>query len=342
MENLSIGHRLTDPNEALAVGTLLEVYERIATDMTLKAEILRLRKLAQLDKTAYRSLKTRLPYVVGSVFEGGKRHTLSFQAAHFFIIDLDDCPLEDGRLLAQIRQQESVGLAFLSPSGQGLKVFFALDTPCTDVKQFSEAYRTFASRFAQALHLEGSVDMRTSDAARACFLSHDPDVYFNPNALPIQWHAYLWNTPALSFDQTHPLEKQTKEIKIPNPINEEAYRAVLRKINPHAPVRREKQTHVPNILSEIEPTVREVCQKYNLELVLVQPLNFGLKFGVKQATRFAEINVFYGKKGFSVVRSPKIGTDPIIANVLYQAIYELLFPALIATDIDYTPVAQNN
>lgn len=341
MEKLSLGHRLTDPNEVLSMVTLADVHQLIVSDTKLQAEVLRLRKLAQLDKTAYRTLKTRLPYVVGSIFEEGKRHTQHLQAAHFFIIDMDDCPLNDGTLQTLICQNESVALLFISPSGQGLKVFFPLDTPCTDAKLYAEAYRAFASRFAESVRLEGSVDMRTSDAARACFLSHDSNAYFNPTPKAVQWQAYV-STSMLTFDHANPLDPastslpQNAVISSPqNPINEVAYQAVLRKINPNAPVRRPKQTHVPELLHQIEPMVREVCQENKLELVQVQPLNFGLKLMVRSGTRLAEVNVFYGKKGFSVVRSPKTGTDPTIADLLYHCIYNLLFPSEISTDTDY-------
>jgi hypothetical protein len=346
MTTLSLGHRLTDPTEVLSTVTLSEVHHLIVSDIPLKTEVLRLRKLAQLDKTAYRSLKTRLPYVVGSVFDGGKRHTQHLLAAHFFIIDIDDCPLNDGTLQAQICQNESVALLFISPSDQGLKVFFPLDTPCTDAKLYAEAYRAFASRFAEGIRLEGSVDMRTSDAARACFLSHDSNAYFNPMPKAVQWQAYL-STSMLTFDHSNPLDAASTTVSPTdsppqNPINEVAYQAVLRKINPNAPVRLPKQTHVPELLHQIEPVVREVCQENKLELVQVQPLNFGLKFMVRSGTRSAEVNVFYGKKGFSVVRSPKTGTDPTIADLLYHCIYNLLFPAEASTDTDYTLVVSDH
>jgi hypothetical protein len=346
MEKLSLGHRLTDPNEVLSIVTLSDVHHLIISDVALQAEVLRLRKLAQLDKTAYRSLKTRLPYVVGSLFEGGKRHTQHFTAAHFFIIDIDDCPLSDGTLQTRICHNESVALLFISPGGQGLKVFFPLDTPCTDAKQYAEAYRAFASRFAEGVRLEGSVDMRTSDAARACFLSHDSNAYFNPTAKAVQWQAYV-ATSMLTFDQANPLDSASTAVSQntsspPNPINEAAYQAVLRKINPNAPVRPPKQTHVPELLHQIEPVVREVCQENKLELVQVQPLNFGLKFMVRSGARSAEVNVFYGKKGFSVVRSPKTGTDPAIADLLYRCIYTVLFPPEVSADIDYTLIVPEN
>lgn len=332
---LSIGYHLTDPNETLTTTHLAEVCRIVRTDSALQTEVLRLRKLATLDKTAYRNLKTRLPYVVGGVFEGGRRHTQHLQAAHFFILDFDDFPMHDQALRQRIYQHPSVALGFVSPSGQGLKVFVPLESPCSDTKLFSLAYRAFATQFANDVRLNGSLDLRTSDAARACFLSFDAAAYFNSHAEAVKWQGYGAAAP-LPFDSTDPLAVASPAPTLDKSINEVAYEAVLRKINPNKPVRREKQLHVPDILHEIEPMIKAVCGQYNLTLVEIKPLNFGLKFMVKQGTRFAEVNVFYGKKGFSVLRSPKTGNDPTLSDLLYQSIYQLLFPTPIATDVPYT------
>ncbi|MFN4146876.1 MAG: CRISPR-associated primase-polymerase type B [Runella sp.] len=321
---LSIGYRLTDPNESLRPITLAEIHGIITTDASLQTEVTRLRKLATLDKTTYRTLKTRLPYVVGSIFVEGKRLSENLQAAHYFILDFDDFPLTDSALRQRLLAHASVALVFVSPGGQGLKVFCPLDEPCTDPKAFSEAYKAFGAHFADEIRLIGSLDYRTSDATRACFLSHDPEAFFRKDALPVAWKSFLPQQ-SLSFDHHNPFRPEAPNPTDPKPINEGAYKAILKKINPNAPVRRDKQTFVPEILYEIMPIVQDICLQHDVSLVGTQPLNYGLKLMIKKGTRNAEINLHFGKKGFSIVKSPKTGTDPQLSEWFYGVLFDLLF-----------------
>ena len=64
----------------------------IKGDALLQKDTERLRKLSLLDKAAYRTAKTRLPYVVGSVFRDGVRRIENFVQAHFLIVDVDHLP----------------------------------------------------------------------------------------------------------------------------------------------------------------------------------------------------------------------------------------------------------
>lgn len=294
----------------------------------LPQETARLRKLATLDKTAYRTAKTRLPYIVGSVFDGGIRRTEHFTAAHVLILDIDHLPDFDGTIPEIIKSDVSVALAFVSPSGEGFKLLFVLAEPCTDAKAFQAFYKNFASEFAERSGLTGSIDLRTSDATRACFLAYDSAAYFNPNALPIQMSTF--DEPELSYNDvlTSPPAATVVQAKptVKSPLNETAYRAVLREVSPQAPVRAVKPVTVPQDLLDFQPQIIALCRQAGLEAVEQQAIQYGLKVMVRQGHRKAEVNVFYGKRGFSVVKSPKTGTDTALMDLLYGIIYQYLFP----------------
>jgi hypothetical protein len=53
-------------------------------------------------------------------------------------------------------------------------------------------------------------------------------------------------------------------------------------------------------------------------------IHYGKKFKFSLGKRKAEINLFYGKKGYSVVISPRIGTDPDLNQVCRQLMREWL------------------
>ena len=336
---LSSGQQITSATDTLRAISLAEVATWVRTDTALQRQTERLRKLAQFDQNAYKTAKTSLPYVVGSVFANGIRRMDALAQATYFVLDLDHCTGLNGQVPDAIRADLSIELAFVSPSGEGLKLFFRLLDACTDAKTFSAAYRNFAGDFGLRHGFVKSVDLRTSDVTRACFLAHDPTVYHNPDAMSVDWRLWLPNhtqggelgfgeSDVSDFDRVVSARKPAVE----RPINEVAYRDMLRTINPNTPSRREKQTFVPDELWTIEPAVRAICGQFSWELTEMTPLNYGLKVAVKQGFRRAEVNVCYGKKGFSVVRSPKTGTDPTLSNLLYGELFRLLFPE---------PVAQN-
>lgn len=335
---LSSGQQITSATDTLRAISLADVAIWVRTNAVLQHQTERLRKLAQFDQNAFKTAKTSLPYVVGSVFANGIRRINSLAEATYFVLDLDHCTGLEGQVPESIRADLSVAFAFISPSGEGLKLFFRLLDPCTDAQTFSAAYRSFAGDFGLKHGFVKSVDLRTADVTRACFLAYDPMAYYNPDAMPVDWRLWLPEQGLLGElqgddDIDSDRVVSVRKPAVERPINEAAYRDVLRAINPNMPCRREKQTFVPNELWAIEPAVRAVCTQFTWELTGFTPLNYGLKVAVKQGFRRAEVNVFYGKKGFSVVQSPKTGTDLTLANLLYSELFRLLFPEPVAQNI---------
>jgi len=231
---LTFGTQITSALAPLTVVLLADVAGWVSTDPALQSSTERLRRLAQFDREAYRTVKTRLPYIVGSVFGEGGRLIQSLVAAHYFILDLDECKGLDGRVPDAIRHDSSVALAFVSPSGQGLKVVLPLLDPCTDARQFSAAYRNVAGDFGTRHRFAKSVDLRTADVTRACFLAHDPLVHHNPDARPIDWRLWLAEGELAGLEEPGLTMLASVRPSIEErPINKEAYRDVLRQMNPN-------------------------------------------------------------------------------------------------------------
>jgi hypothetical protein len=70
---------------------------------------------------------------------------------------------------------------FLSPTGTGLKVLVRID-PC---RPHLDGYKAAEIYFKQQYGLD--VDPACKDVCRLCFVSWDPDLYRNPNALPLPY-----------------------------------------------------------------------------------------------------------------------------------------------------------
>ena len=70
---------------------------------------------------------------------------------------------------------------FKSPSGDGLKVVIKTDN--TSLIHYSNLYRQLEQIFINQFGIEPDDDC--DDVGRACYCSFDPDLYYNPNAIPL-------------------------------------------------------------------------------------------------------------------------------------------------------------
>jgi hypothetical protein len=319
---LSLGFSITSASEKLQRVSINEIVNLITGEKTssLKQEVSRLQKLKIIDKMTYRNLKTRLPYLVGGLFKDDYRRADNIEAIHFLILDIDHLIDFDGNIPETIKTDETVLLAFISPSGEGVKVLFRLETPILVKDGFQNAYRDFAEQFGIKTGLTGFIDLKTSDVSRACFLSYDENVYFNPLSIPVQLQIMQPLVDNVPFVQEEGNQSDS------DPINQTAYKAILKEINPHISNRPKKEVVLPSQLVLLEPEIEKLCTNAALVLVGQQAIQHGIKIIAKQGYRMAEVNIFYGKRGYSVIISPKTGTDKTLNETLHRLLYDFLFP----------------
>ena len=98
------------------------------------------------------------------------------------ILDFDDVDVPS--MMAEVVQMPSTELAFISPSGSGLKVVVPVNpTPAIDAHAHKAAWAAAVEAYS---HI-GDADRLGSDPTRLCFLAYDVHVYHNPNATSIAW-----------------------------------------------------------------------------------------------------------------------------------------------------------
>jgi hypothetical protein len=96
------------------------------------------------------------------------------------------------------------------------------------------------------------------------------------------------------------------------------------KLNPNYHPKREKNIFVPEQFDEAIPLVTTALQKEDIVIVSVKPINYGKQLKVQMDRYWAELNIFYGQKGFSIVRTTKTGSNAELAALAYQIIDSLL------------------
>jgi len=134
----------------------------------------KLRALPQDQKGDYK--KQNFDYVTFSgIFTKRNTNALANRSI-WFHVDIDK--IGDQNAIESAKQKILAGvtpaLIFVSPSGNGLKVVYQIDTQAGDHLQYFKAFERY---YKTKLGYE--IDGQCKDIARACFICHDPDAYFN-------------------------------------------------------------------------------------------------------------------------------------------------------------------
>ena len=283
-------------------------------------------------------MKRELPYIVCGMFNPPYRRTENFAYTEYFIVDIDHIS-EKGLNLAVVRDQverdERVVLSFLSPSEDGLKVLFRLKERCYDAGIYSLFYKAFLLAFSKQYHLEQVIDERTCDVCRACFISIDPYAYYCSESIPVDMSTYLSVSDTTSmFDLKHELEQQVKKEKITvmspdekiKDPDQETINRIKQLLQPQLKqkLQNKKVPYVPECLDDIINDLKKYIEKTGLIVYEIMNIQYAKKIRCKMGVRLGEINLFYGKRGFSVVQSPRSGTSDELNRLLADLITSYL------------------
>jgi len=332
---LLTGRNLTQANDLLQKTTIEQVYNTIKNPPhDLRAKINQLRIVLSLDNARYRALKTILPYFTCGIFQPPYRKTENFGYIERFILDYDNLSGSDitpEKLRTMLVRDQRVEMMFVSPSGNGLKVMFRLSEKCYDRVKFRMFYKIFIRSFSAEYGITMVADSRNSDVTRACFMSVDENAWYNPEAVPVQQSAYIdFSSPEQLAEANRILKEEKENIKTENrepqgqEIDPDILYQIKKKLKPDIRTRREKIIYVPGELENIVSKIKVRMEEFGIEMKSVENIHYGKKFVFELGLRWAEINVFYGKKGFSVVKTPKRGSNEELADISHKIICELL------------------
>lgn len=330
---VSVGTSITQVNDSLVKMDIAELAHRIKNPKEqFKNRIDQLRIAKAISEQRYKELKKSLPYFTCANLHPLIRRKEYFSGISSFVVDIDHVSRTDSTLsqvVDKVRQDNRVLLQFVSPGNDGVKILFRLKEMCKDAVQFSAFYKIFVKRFALENQLENCVDYKTSDVTRACFISCDEDAYFNPDCEAIDMNLIL---PEYNFDEAiqelKEAEKFLKSLpKADNPqqkLDEEVFNKIKQKLNPKARIVREKNHYQPDELEDFVKKINAKSLELGLDIIRNEPIHYGRKLQFKTDIHWCEINVFHGKRGYSVVKSPKTGSNLQLADLMCQAILELL------------------
>lgn len=334
---LLVGTNIRSSADALKKVTLDYLYHSLRNPKAeISAKIRQLRIICRLDVKQYSELKRTLPYLVCGIFNPPFRRTENFSYIEYFIVDIDHLSekgLSPAEVRKHIEQDNRVVLSFLSPSEDGLKVLFRLKERCYDAGIYSLFYKAFVRQFSREYELEQVVDVRTCDVCRACFISIDQDAYYSLDAVAVDLNAYLDTSDAtrlqdmrLAFvkEEKEQTVQKKAEVKDVDP-DAEALEKIKELLHPKMRKQAEKlPVYVPERLNEVMVDLKAYIENTGVVVYEIVNIQYGKKLKMKMGLRQAEINLFYGKHGFSVVQSPRCGTSSELNQLMADLINAFL------------------
>lgn len=340
MMNLQFGQDITSQEklESLDLDELIEAVK--LPRYNLEAKTSQLRRVGGIDQKAYQALKKELPYFTCGIFNPPFRRTENFAKIGGFILDIDhlsDKQTNPETLKELLKKDERIVFMFTSPGGDGLKLLFVLQEPFTDHAKYSIFYKLFALEFARTHSLQQVVDKKTSDVTRATFLCHDPAAWYNPfydkvdAGIYVNFESATGVEEALNLgrelDTEAEISKQGTEAdkQEEDDLTDEVLEAIKRKLNPrYKPRKKSREYYVPEQVNLLEMEIRERCSEVGIEISESNPIQYGKQISFKAGIHFAELNIFFGKRGFSVVKSTKTACSDEFNNIVYQMVMELI------------------
>jgi VirE N-terminal domain len=178
------GAKSTDPRD-VTIGQLLAAIRTGKTKDNLRQQIEQIRdKHRYGDENAKKlagELKLQLPAVTFSGVFTERNNGALRQHSGLLCADLDKLGDSLPNVREALKKSPYVWALFVSPSGYGLKAVFRVPS---DAAKHAGSFRAVEKHVKEATGVQ--VDQACKDVARLCFISYDPQLYVNENAIEIQ------------------------------------------------------------------------------------------------------------------------------------------------------------
>ena len=166
-------------NEPTEQKDILKILDDIKTGVYRNA-ITYLRKSLADNKTeaAERAKKSLPAFTPSATFKGGRKMEFLTHYNALVVLDIDKItPEKLAECKSILNSSEYVFAYFVSPSGNGLKIFVKVDSGKDEHK---DAFLVLQKYFEELLQVE--IDKSGKDITRLCFCSFDPELFVNENS----------------------------------------------------------------------------------------------------------------------------------------------------------------
>ncbi|TZF83927.1 virulence-associated E family protein [Pedobacter sp. BS3] len=187
-------------NEVVENAKIVEVLNDIKTGKYINVITYLRKSLAESKMEAYERAKKSLPaFTPSASFKGGRKLEYLTAYTQIVVLDIDKLTKEQLNTAKQLSKETPYTFAsFVSPSGNGLKIFVRVNSAQENHKEAFLALQKFYEEF-----LSLPIDKSGKDVTRLCFVSYDTDLYLNENATVY---------PVISTEDLTPYIEQSEEV----------------------------------------------------------------------------------------------------------------------------------
>lgn len=323
---IRLGKHVTQSGDQLYDVDIVKVHQAILNpEGEVAALQRRLQAIRAMDPGQYRKMKVSLPYLVCAQFHPKVRRKENFLYAERFLVDIDhlsDFGLEMETLKALFKKDVRVELMFASPSGDGLKLLFRIDQKIKDPNYYVVFYKAFCLHLENLYHLGAALDHKTHDVSRCCFVSFDPEAYYNPESesIPVDSFVSPDNLFEMDFIQKEAVKIERENSALTKVLQQEeksqpgqdlpdnVLAFIKEKIGQKIKRPMEKEHVQPEELEDVVNQIRVYLTEIGAEIALVKPISYGRQIKITSGKIWAEINVYFGKKGVTLHATIKSGS----------------------------------
>ena len=162
---------------------ITEVFVKIK-DGEFEDDILRYRYALSVNDKNAQNLKTSLlGFTPAGVFYENRKTEKLANYSGLLHLDIDKITNEELlKLSGDLKNDNTVFCSFVSPSGNGLKIFYKINDTA---ENHSKNSNLLISLFEKKYGIKA--DPQVKDIARLCFISSDPNLYLNQNSKPLDF-----------------------------------------------------------------------------------------------------------------------------------------------------------
>lgn len=337
------GTQLTQAQDIMRKVNAETLYKEITQPQgKLYDQIKQLRSVKLMDEKQFKKLKVILPYFVCGVFSPAQRKKENFAYTEHFVVDIDHISRNDqsiDEIKKKLIKDERVFMLFVSPGNDGLKLVFQLTERITDGNYFTYFYKKFCISLADQYQLHGLLDTKTSDVSRCCFLSYDGGAIFNEKPSGISPDEIL---PPFDMGEMNRIklqekvyDKKVEELmeegflqkveQVETVLEDDILTKIKLRINPQARIKPSvKDYYIPPELDEAWVSIEAKLNEAEMYVESNRKINYGRQVKIKAGRYWCELNIFFGKKGFTVLKTTKTGSNETLAALSQQYLQDYL------------------
>lgn len=306
------GKNCKDNSTPLTEIGLEEIYDKVREGHDGLGEQTKiLRKVRNMDVSRYSMMKVNLPFFTCSIFNPAFRGINNFNEAEGLIIDIDWKKPDFLPIELTLRSDPRIVFSYRSPGGEGLKLVFAFENTIKNVEDYIRCYKDLVHAFGKEYEILDAIDFKNSDVSRISFLCHDPEAKYNTDFIPI------------AFPETNSVIKALEIDLKDDGLNPGVYQKILAKLEMRPKI---KKQELPEHLgvTYLLPVIKEAFLQYGLIIAGEQNLPYGIKIQVKVGIDMGEINIYYGRKGFSILSTPKKGMNHQLSELARHIVMSII------------------